>query len=305
VPRWMENGERNAIEIKRLKDKMGDWSNASSEIEYHGAQARLVGEEGHGIRAIMAMVHHTRLDCIIAPAAYMRQAVANALWHTSHRTAYQKHLIDQPLMRSVLADLVVESEAATALAFRIAHSFDESATDSEASLFARIATPVGKYWLNKRVVPFVAEAIEAHGGAGYIEEGLMPRLYRQAPLNSIWEGSGNIVCLDVLRALGRQPQAAGALLAELEAARGASKLLDRRIEMVKEEFGASAGETGARRLVEYIALALQGCILARTAPPSVFDAFCVLKLTDAGTRSYGAAAAKIDVDAILSRAMPA
>lgn len=304
VPRWTEAGERNAIEITRLKDKMGDWSNASAEIEYHGAEARLVGEEGRGIRAIMSMVHHTRLDCILAPAAYMRQAIANALWHVAHRTAYQKRLIDQPLMRAVLADLVVESEAATALAFRIARSFDEGPAREEAALFGRISTPVGKYWVNKRVVSCVGEAMEAHGGSGYIEDGIMPRLFRQSPLNSIWEGSGNVICLDALRALSREPGAGDAFIAELETARGADKRLDREIDHVKDCIKIRTLETDARRLVEQMALALQGATLARTAPPAVFDGFCALRLGTPAL-SYGAAGAALDFDAILSRAMPA
>src|SRR5579871_328103 len=193
APRWTPAGERNAIHLMRLKDKLGDRANASAEIEYNGAYAEIIGEEGRGVRTIIEMVHHTRLDCIVAPAAYMRQALANALWHAAHRTAFQKRLIDQPLMRNVLADLAIESEAATALTFRIARSFDESA-DEEAAAFARIATPIGKYWVNKRVVNLSYEAMEVHGGGGYIEDGVMTRIYRQSPINSIWEGSGNVVC---------------------------------------------------------------------------------------------------------------
>lgn len=304
VPRWTGAGERNRIEIARLKDKMGDWSNASAEIEYHGAEARLVGEEGHGIRAIMAMVHHTRLDCIIAPAAYMRQAIANALWHAAHRTAYRKRLIDQPLMQAVLADMAVESEAATALAFRVARSFDESAITAEAALFGRIATPVGKYWVNKRVVPFVAEVMEAHGGAGYIEEGVMPRLFRQSPLNSIWEGSGNVICLDVLRAMSREPDSVAAFVDEIEQARGANAALDRAIDAVKDAIAKPPAESAARHLVETMALALQGAVLARTAPSAILDGFCATRLADRPGFAYGAVNAKIDTSAILARAIP-
>jgi putative acyl-CoA dehydrogenase len=286
-----------------LKDKLGDRANASAEIEYHGAYADMVGEEGRGVRTIIDMVQHTRLDCIVAPAATMRQALANALWHAAHRTAFQKKLIDQPLMRSLLADMVIESEAATALAFRIARSFDGSAKESEAA-FARVATPVGKYWINKRVVNLTYEAMEVHGGAGYVEESIMPRLYRQAPLNSIWEGSGNVVCLDILRAMQRDPRSVEALISELETARGAHASLDRAFDDVKTRLAAAPDEAGARRLAEATALALQGAILARAAPSCVADAFCATRLGDRPGLSYGALDAKIDVAALIERATP-
>ena len=306
VPRWRDDGERNAIQLMRLKDKLGDRANASSEIEYHGAHAVLIGEEGRGVRTIIEMVHHTRLDCILAPAAYMRQALANALWHAAHRTAFQRRLIDQPLMRAVLADLAVESEAATALTFRIARSFDESVNDEAAQLFSRIATPVGKYWVNKRVVGFVFEAMECHGGAGYVEESVMPRLYRQAPLNSIWEGSGNVICLDVLRAMAREPETVAAFLAELDKAHGANVHLDRAIGAIKDRLAAGGvAESEARFLVERLALALQGSLLVRHAPTAVADAFCTTRLGDEGGRVYGANTTGFDTEAILSRAMAA
>jgi putative acyl-CoA dehydrogenase len=304
APRWTPDGERNAIHLMRLKDKLGDRANASAEIEYHGAYAWRIGEEGRGIQTIIAMVHHTRLDCTLAPAAYMRQALANALWHTAHRTAFQKKLIDQPLMRTVLADMAVESEAATALTLRIARSFDERADNDEAAAFSRIATPLGKYWINKRVVNFVYEAMEAHGGAGYIEEGVMPRLYRQAPLNSIWEGSGNVICLDILRALERDPNTGQALIAELERAGGAHGALDRTIAAVKERIARPAEESGARQLAENLALSLQAAALRAGAPDFVFDAFCATRLGTQPGRSYGASGAKMAVDALLQRAMP-
>lgn len=302
VPRWKPDGERNAMHIMRLKDKLGDRANASSEIEYHGAYAERVGEEGRGVKTIIEMVHHTRLDCTVAPAAYMRQALAQALWHTSHRTAFQRKLIDQPLMSRVLADLAVESEAATTLAFRVARSFDESKSEA-AALFSRIATPIGKYWLNKRVVNFVYEAMECHGGAGYIEESVLPRLFRQSPLNSIWEGSGNVICLDVLRALAREPQTAEALFAELDTAKGAYAELDRAIAKAKASLDATT-EPQARRLVENLALALQGALLARHAPSAVADAFVATRLGDEPWRTYGAFEATIDERAIIARAMP-
>lgn len=298
VPRWTPDGERNAIHLMRLKDKLGDRANASAEIEYHGAFAHRVGDDGRGVRTIIDMVHHTRLDCITAPAAYMRQALANALWHAAHRTAFQKRLIDQPLMRTLLADLVIESEAATALAFRVARSFDDR------DALARIATPVAKYWVNKRVVGLVCEALEVHGGIGYIEDGVMPRIYRQSPLNSIWEGSGNVVCLDILRAMARDPDSVAALLDELEAARGSDRRLDRAVDDVKAALLRPSDEARARRLAETLALTLQAAVLARTAPAFVFDAFCATRLGERTGLSFGATAPAVDSDAILDRAMP-
>jgi putative acyl-CoA dehydrogenase len=303
APRWTPDGERNAIHLMRLKDKLGDRANASAEIEYHGAYAEIVGEEGRGVRTIIEMVHHTRLDCILAPAAYMRQALANALWHAAHRTAFQKKLIDHPLMRSVLADMAIESEAATALTFRVARSFDESA-NADAAAFARLATPIGKYWINKRVVSLVYEAMEVHGGAGYVEDGVMPRIYRQSPLNSIWEGSGNVVCLDILRAVRRDPRSADELIVELDGSRGANRSLDRAIDDVKTYLIGPQDEAFARRLAEAMALALQGAILVRNAPSFVADAFCATRLGDRPGLTCGALDAKIDVDAIIARAMP-
>ncbi len=303
APRWTPDGERNAIHLMRLKDKLGDRANASAEIEYHDAYAEMVGEEGRGVRTIIEMVHYTRFDCILAPAAYMRQAVANALWHAAHRTAFQRKLIDQPLMRSLLADMALESEAATALAFCIARSLDGSA-DERAAAFARIATPIGKYWVNKRVVNLSYEAMEVHGGGGYIEDGVMTRIYRQSPINSIWEGSGNVVCLDILRAIERDPHSAQALIAELENSRGANRLLDRAIDDAKAMVAGPHDEALARRLAETTALALQGTILVRKAPSFVSDAFCATRLCDHPGLSCGAINAKIDVDALINRAMP-
>ncbi len=305
VPRWRPDGERNAIHVMRLKDKLGDRANASSEIEYHGAWAQRVGEEGRGVRTIIEMVHHTRLDTTVAPAAFMRQAVALALWHVQHRSAFQRRLIDQPLMRRLLADLIVESEAATALAFRIARSFDESAADQGAALFSRLATPVGKYWLNKRVTGVVYEAMEAHGGAGYVEESLMPRIYRQAPLNSIWEGSGNVICLDVLRAMAKTPDCAQAVLAELTAARGGNRHLDARVSRLSDRLAAgTVGESDARQVTEEIALALQGALLVRHAPAAVSDAFCASRLGGEAGMAYGTLGGEADVDAIIARGAP-
>lgn len=304
APRWTPDGERNPIEIVRLKEKMGDRANASSEIEYCGAYAVMVGEPGRGVRTIIEMVQHTRLDCTIAPAAYMRQALANAIWHAEHRMAFQKKLIDQPAMRVLLADMAVESEAATALAFRIARSFDDAKTSAMAAAFSRIATPVAKYWLNKRVVNFVYEAMKVHGGSGYVEESVMPRLFRQSPLNSIWEGSGNIICLDVLRAMAREPDSVAAFVNEIEAAHGFCASLNAAIDNVRDRLVQPAGEVDARRLVEDLALTLQGSILARHGPAAMADAFCATRLAELRGYAYGAVEARIDSDAILSRAAP-
>ena len=296
VPRWSPDGTRNAIDITRLKDKLGDRANASYAI--------MLGEDGRGVRTIIDMVQHTRLDCAIAPAAYMRQSLALACWHAAHRTAFQKKLIDQPLMRTLLADMALESEAATALVFRVARSFDEAGVSPHAAAFSRIATPVAKYWLNKRVVNFVYEAMEVHGGAGYVEESLLPRIFRQSPLNSIWEGSGNVICLDVLRAMHREPQSIEAFLEEIETAHGASPALDDAINRLKERISQAIEETDARRLVEQMALALQGAVLVRHAPAAIAEAFCATRFTERPGLAYGAPAAKLDENSILSRAAP-
>ena len=304
LPRILPDGSRNRMFLQRLKDKLGNHANASSEVEYDGATAWLVGEEGRGVPTIIEMVHHTRLDCIIAPAAFMRQATANAHWHAAHRTAFQKKLIDQPLMRQVLADLAIESEAATQLAFRIAKSFDDSAKNPGAAAFSRIATPVGKYWLNKRVPNLVYEAMEAHGGAGYVEESVMPRLFRQSPLNSIWEGSGNVICLDVLRAMTREPDAVPAFLDEIERARGENATLDAEIDALRDSLVQMPPESEARRLVERMAIVLQASILVRHAPAFVADAFCATRLSSRPGYAYGALGANIDTARLLERAMP-
>ena len=306
APRWRPEGVRNAIHVMRLKDKIGDRANASSEIEYHGAHAVRIGEEGRGVATILDMVHHTRLDCAIAPAAYMRTALAQALWHASHRSAFGKTLIDHALMRQVLADLALESEAATVTAFRVARSFDEAAESEEAALFSRLATPVAKYWLNKRVTGHVTECMECHGGAGYVEDWPIARFYRQAPLNGIWEGSGNVICLDVLRALARAPQAKDAFLNEVTRAKGANPHLDRAIGQLEQRLRpALIEESGARHLVESMALALQASLLIRHAPSPISDAFCATRLNRESGMAYGALTGKADSAAIIGRASPA
>jgi putative acyl-CoA dehydrogenase len=304
APRWRPDGERNAIEIMRLKDKLGDRASASAEIEYRGAFALMIGEDSRGVRTIIDMVQHTRLDCTIAPAAYMRQSLTRAVWHAAHRSAFGKRLIDQPLMRTVLADMALESEAATALAIRVAQSFDDATTDPASAALSRIVTPVAKYWLNKRVVNFVYEAMEAHGGAGYVEESVMPRIFRQSPLNSIWEGSGNVICLDVIRAITREPDATAAFVNEIEGAQGAYGALDSAVARLKERLVQPGDESGARRLVEEMAMVLQASILARHGPPAIADAFCATRLAEHPGYAYGALARKIDTEALLSRALP-
>jgi putative acyl-CoA dehydrogenase len=309
LPRILPDGERNAFHIQRLKDKLGNHSNASSEIELHGAWARMVGEPGRGVPTIIEMVGHTRLDCVIGTAAGMRVAVVNATHHAAHRSAFGKKLIDQPLMGNVLADLCLESEATTALAMRLARAYDEAHADAEAGedssdaqLFKRLATAVGKYWACKRAPNHAFEALECLGGNGYVEESGMPRLYREAPLASIWEGSGNVMSLDVLRALSRSPRALEVFLAEVELAHGADARLDARVQGLKDRFADPATlESRARRVVEDMALCLQGSLLVRNAPAAVADAFCAARLGGEGGLEYGTLPAGTDFDAIVER----
>jgi putative acyl-CoA dehydrogenase len=294
VPRWLPDGARNAgFRVMRLKDKLGDRSNASSEIEYHGALAQQLGEEGRGVATIIQMVQHTRLDCVIGSAQQMRGALAQALWHTAHRSAFQRRLIDQPAMAAVLADLAVESEAATALGLRLAQAFDEG------DPVARLLTPIAKYWVCKRAPGLVYEAMECHGGAGYIEAGPMPRLFRQSPLNAIWEGSGNVIALDLLRAIGREPEGVEALQGFLAAQRGRDAAYDAWIDAIDLR---SANEGNARLLVERLALAAQAAVLLGWDSPAA-EAFCRLRLTPRGA-AYGAFDALIDTRALIERAMP-
>lgn len=303
VQRFRRGGGHNGMQVMRLKDKLGDRANASSEIEYRDAEATRIGEEGRGLSTLLDMVHHTRLDCALAPAAYMQTALAQALWHTQHRSAFGKKIADHAVMRQVLADLAIEAEAATMLAFRLARSFDEMADSQEAQLFSRVATPVAKYWLNKRVVGHVAECMECHGGAGYVEEWPIARFYRQAPLNGIWEGSGNIICLDVLRAFNRHPASTGALLAELKMACGANAAFDRAINNT-EELLRRADEGNARRLTERLALLLQASLMLRHAPNADADLFCAARLGDNAGVTYGAVGSRPEIGEIIDRATP-
>jgi putative acyl-CoA dehydrogenase len=264
-----------------------------------------VGEDGRGIPTIIDMVTHTRLDCGLASAGFMRQAVAQAVHHARYRSAFGKKLRDQPLMKNVLADLAVEWEAAAMLMFRIARAYDLGMTDPAQEPFIRIATAVAKYWVCKRGPHHVYEALECLGGAGYVEEGPMPRLYREAPLTSIWEGSGNVMCLDVLRALNKEPETAPALLGELERARGADARLDAAIDAIKRELGnASQIELRARRIVEKMALALGGALLVQHGHPAVAEAFCASRLAGDHGGEYGTLPATVDFDAIIDRAAP-
>ncbi|HLM63756.1 MAG TPA: isovaleryl-CoA dehydrogenase [Acidimicrobiales bacterium] len=307
VPRWLPDGTRNAgFRIQRLKDKLGNRSNASSEIELDGAVAWAVGDEGRGVRTIIDMVTHTRLDCVLGATATMRQATVQALHHATHRHAFGKALVDQPLMRNVLADLAVESEAATVTALRLARAFDEANRgDAEADAFRRLATAVTKYWVCKRQPTLVGEALECLGGNGYVEESILPRLFRESPLNGLWEGSGNVICLDVLRAVARQPAALERFLAELDAARGADARLDTAVERVRHQLGDVHGIEGrARRVVEAMALALQASLLVRYGHPAVADAFCTSRLGDGGGLAFGTLPPGVDVATIVERSGP-
>ena len=312
MPRILPDGSHNAMHVQRLKDKLGNRSNASSEIELHGAWGRMVGEPGRGVPTIIEMVGHTRLDCVIGSAAGMRAGVVGATWHAAHRSAFGKTLIDQPLMGNVLADLCLESEATTALAMRLARAYDEAHLDAEegkdssdAQLFKRLATAVGKYWSCKRAPNHAFESLECLGGAGYVEESGMPRLYREAPLASIWEGSGNVMSLDVLRALTRSPRSLEVFLAEVEEARGADARLDAATDRLKQQFADPATlESRARRVVESMALCLQGSLLVRHTPGAVADAFCASRLGGDGGLEYGTLPAGVDFETIIARSLP-
>ena len=305
LPRVLPDGSRNAFHLQRLKDKLGNRSNASSEVEFDGAWARMVGEPGRGVPTIIEMVNHTRLDCVVGTAAGMRVAVANATWHAAHREAFGRRLADQPLMLNVLADLALESEAATVLAMRLARAYDDGGDESAVAL-KRLATAVAKYWVCKRAPNHAFEALECLGGNGYVEASGMPRLYREAPLASIWEGSGNVMCLDVLRALARTPAALEAFLAEVELAAGADERLDRFVTDLRAEFeDLDRIEARARRVVERMALALQASLLVRHSPASVADAFCASRLDGDSGHEYGTLPAGADLAAIVARHTPA
>ena len=302
VPRFLPDGSRNRILIQRLKDKLGNRSNASSEIEYDRTTALLVGEEGRGVQTILQMVAQTRVDCAAGSAGLMRQALVQAIHHARHRAAFGARLVEQPLMLRVLADMALEVEAATALSLRVARAYDEL-HDPRARLLARGATAIAKYWITHRAPGLTFEAMECLGGAGYVEESGMPRLYREAPVNSIWEGSGNVQCLDVLRALHREPALAAALIDEIGQARGGNALLDLlRTQLERELADHTDREAGARRLVERLAIALSASLLVRFAPPHVADGYCAARIGPDRGAEYGALPHGIDVGAIVDRA---
>ena len=308
VPRVLPDGTRNRFHLQRLKDKLGNRANASAEVELDGAAGWPVGEPGRGLAAILEMVNHTRLDCVVGSAALMRQAVAQASHHAAHRSAFGRRLADQPLMTNVLADLAVESEAATCLAMRVAGAFDRAAGDPGEAAFRRLATAVAKYWVCKRAPAVAAEALECLGGNGYVEESGMPRLYREAPLNSLWEGAGNINSLDVLRVLSRQPEGLPALLDELAPARAAEPRLERAAAALERELSGAADpvglQAGARRLVERLAVLLQAALLVRHGHPAVADAFCASRVAGDRGAAFGTLPPGLDLAAIVERATP-
>ena len=306
MPRFTPDGERNRIHLQRLKDKLGNRSNASSEVEFHGAWAQLVGEEGRGVPTIIEMVNHTRLDCALGAAAGMRWGTAAAMHHAGHRSVFGEALISQPLMQNVLADLAIESEAATVAAMRLARAYDEAIAGDEHSIeLKRIANAVLKYWICKRAPNHAVEALECLGGNGYVEESGMPRLYRESPLASIWEGSGNVQCLDVLRAMARNPSALEAFFAEVGEAAGAEPRLDSFVAELRLELGdLNAIEARARRVVEWMALALQGSLLVRFGDPAVADAFCASRLGGDAGRAFGTLPPGVDFGRIVERHAP-
>ncbi|GAB4556210.1 MAG: DNA alkylation response protein [Rhizobacter sp.] len=306
LPRWLPDGSVNGLHIQRLKDKLGNKANASSEVEFNGAQAWLVGDEGRGVPQILAMGAMTRLDCALGTSGLMRQSLSLALHHTAQRQAFGKALIEQPLMRNVLADLALESEAATALSLRLARAFDRPGDAQEAAM-ARVLTPVAKYWVCKRGSQFAQEAMECLGGNGYVEEngeGVMARIYREMPVNSIWEGAGNIMALDLLRALHKGGAVTDALAAELAPARGANAAFDRFADALPKRVDDARAETDARRLAQDVALAVQAALLRQHSPDFVFDAFCRSRLGGDWGQAFGTLSAHTDFDSIIARAMP-
>jgi putative acyl-CoA dehydrogenase len=315
LPRFLPDGERNRFHLQRLKDKLGNRSNASSEVEFRSAWAQMIGEEGRGVPTIIEMVSHTRLDCVLGSTAGIRRGVEQAIWHASHRSAFGKPLIEQPLMRNVLADLAIESEAATVSAIWLARQFDEVAqsdggerADDElgAEALKRLATPVLKYWVCKRAPSHAVECLECLGGNGYVEESGMPRLFRESPLQSIWEGSGNVQALDVLRAVVKSPGAVEAFFSEVEAAFGSDKGLDAFAETTRRELADGEQiEARARRVVERMALSLQASLLIRFGDEAVADAFCATRLEGDWGHAFGTLPNGTDVSRIIDRHTPA
>ncbi len=302
APRWRDDGTKNPIEFIRLKRKMGNVSNASSETEWRGAHAWRVGPEGRGVATIIEMVAMTRFDCMVGSSAGMRRAVAEAIDHCRQRKAFGAYLIDQPIMRDVLADLALEAEAALALTLRIARALDRRG-DADEDRLVRLGTALGKYWICKRAPMHAYEAMECIGGSGVMEDGPMPRLYREAPVNAIWEGSGNVQCLDVLRALQKSPDVLDAYFAEVGAARGGDKILDAHVETLKDDLrDVNDFEAHARDLTDRLALGLQASVVVRHSPSPVADAFCRARLASRGAHHYGALPRGLDAAAIVKRA---
>jgi putative acyl-CoA dehydrogenase len=302
LPRVLPDGTRNSFRIERLKDKLGNRSNASAEVAFDAAWAVRVGEEGRGVRTIIEMVNHTRLDCIIGSASLMRQAVAQATHHTAHRSAFGRLLIEQPLMVNVLADLAIESEATTILMMRLAGAFDRAGDPAEAAL-RRIGVAIAKFWTCKRAIAVVAEALECHGGNGYVEESILPRLYREAPLNSIWEGSGNVNALDVLRAMQREPDSLSAYFGEVSSVR--DPRLERAVDEIKREIANSGElESRARLVVERMAVALEASLMLRHGDPEAADLFCASRLVDGGGRGFGVLPTRPELKSVIERHRP-
>ncbi|MET0605412.1 MAG: acyl-CoA dehydrogenase family protein [Beijerinckiaceae bacterium] len=304
-PGWLDDGSRNRLMIQRLKDKCGNRSNASSEVEFRGAVGELIDEEGRGIAAILEMGHLTRIDCAISSAALVRQAVAQAAHHCAHRRAFQRALIDQPIMRNVLADLAVEADAAAWLAMRVAAALDRADRDPAEALIGRIAAPIAKYWICKRAPQAIVEALECHGGNGFIEDHLMARLYREAPLNGVWEGSGNVICLDVLRSIQREPACIPALLDELRAARGVDARYDAFLAKLEAELADLVRLEGqARRFVERLALALSASLLIRYGEARTADAFIASRMGGEWSGHFGDMPTGVDIDGLARAAVP-
>jgi len=315
VPRWKPDGTMNTLRIQRLKDKLGNRSNASSEIEFVDAFGWLVSEEGRGGPTLIEMVSYTRLDCMIGAAALMRQAVLQAIHHARQRSAFGKRLVDQPLMVNVLADLALEAEAACRMAMRVARSYDQAGKSAAEAAFKRIASAVSKYWICKRAPMQVAEALECFGGNGYVEEGPMPRLFRESPLLGIWEGSGNVICLDVLRAVSKEPESLDIFISEVEKSRGYSKQYDNFVAALKREIKAlkknaaskdavvAAGrEQDARRLVERMALALQAALMIEQSPGTAADAFIASRIARSGGFAFGTLPKTLNLRSLVDRA---
>ncbi len=305
VPKWLPDGTRNRFYILRLKDKLGNKSNASSEVEYCDTWGRMVGEEGHGVRTIMEMVNHTRLDCSIGTAGIMRQALVQALHNARHRNAFDMRLSDQPLMQNVLADLALESEAATTMIMRVVHFYDELAQNEACRPLARLATAITKFWICKRAPNMVYEALECLGGSGYVEESILPRMYREAPVNSVWEGSGNVIVLDAFKTISREPESLPAFLQELAKAKGADKHYDAFLAKLLNTLAKQPDvEKQGRRILERLALAFQASLLLQYAPGCVSEAFCAARLDGDGGLTYGTLPPGTKFKEIIDRATP-